>query len=140
MNVFTFSGFLGSDCRKGTGQTAVVNFSVGVKSGYGEKEQTVWVDVALWGKQAEGKLSDYLNKGQQVEVSGELGTREHNGKTYVTCRANNVGLIGSKKEGGSSPAPQQQSRPAPSQQAAPPDADPFIDDIPFAPAHYLMGA
>lgn len=127
MNVFTFSGFLGGDCRKGAGQTAVVNFSVGVKSGYGEKEQTVWVDVALWGKQAEGKLSDYLNKGQQVEVSGELGTREHNGKTYITCRANGVGLLG-KKDGGSSPAPQQQSRPAP-QQAEP--ADDFSEDIPF---------
>lgn len=128
MNVFTFSGFLGGDCRKGTGQTAVINFSVGVKSGYGEKEQTVWVDVALWGKQAEGKLSDYLNKGQQVEVSGELGTREHNGKTYITCRANGVGLLG--KKGDDSAPRQQQSQPQQSQQSAPPQ-DELDELIPF---------
>lgn len=138
MNSCNFTGNLGKDCRKGmAGDTAVLNFSIGVKSGFGTKEQTIWIDCALFGKQAESKLADYLLKGQQVAVSGELGTRTHEDKVYLTLRVNSIDLVGGKKEGGSSPAPQQQ-RPQPSQQSAPPDD--FDENIPFAPAHYLMGA
>ena len=127
MNVWTFDGNLGQDCRKGSaGSNAVVNFSVGAKSGFGDKQETIWVDCALWGKAAESKLSDYLLKGQYVVVSGEMGTRTHDGKTYITCKVNNVGLGGGgKKEGGSSSAPQQQARPQQSAQ------DEFEDQIPF---------
>nr|DAV52990.1 MAG TPA: Single strand binding protein [Caudoviricetes sp.] len=137
MNVFSATGNLGKDCRKGNaGNTAVLNFSIGVKSGFGDKEQTLWLDCAIFGKQAESKLGDYLVKGQQVAVSGELGTREHESKTYLTLKVNSIDLVGGKKDGNSSPA-QQQSRPQQSQQAAPPDD--FGSDIPFAPAHYLTG-
>lgn len=125
MNVWTISGNIGNDCRKGSaGGTAVVNFSVAVKSGYGDKAQTVWVDCSIWGRQAEGKLPDYLVKGQQVVVSGELGTREHESKTYITLRVNSIDLVGSKAEGGQQSAPRQQQTP-------PPDADDFDDDVPF---------
>ena len=96
----------------------------------------MWLDCAIFGKQAESKLGDYLVKGQQVAVSGELGTREHESKTYLTLKVNSIDLVGGKKDGNSSPA-QQQSRPQQSQQAAPPDD--FGSDIPFAPAHYLTG-
>lgn len=127
MNVFSFTGNLGKDCRVGTGQTAMVSFGVGVKSGWGDKAQTVWVDCTLWGKQAESKLSDYLVKGQQVAVSGELGTREHEGKTYLTCRVNSIDLVGGKRD--DSQAPRQQQ----SQQAGQPEPayDDFSDDVPF---------
>lgn len=123
MNVWTISGNIGNDCRKGSaGGTAVVNFSVAVKSGFGEKAQTVWVDCSIWGRQAEGKLPDYLVKGQQVVVSGELGTREHESKTYITLRVNSIDLVGGKAEGG------QQSAPRPAAQQVP---EPDIGDIPF---------
>lgn len=126
MNVFTFTGNLGKDCRTGNvGGTAVVNFSVAVKSGYGDKEQTIWVDCALWGKKAEGRLPEYLVKGQQVAVSGEMGTREHEGKTYITCRVAELNLVGGKSEGSS--GSQQASKPVPQQTPA----DDFDDDIPF---------
>lgn len=136
MNLFAATGNLGKDCRKGeAGGTAVLNFSIGVKSGFGDKEQTLWVDCALWGKQAESKLADYLVKGQKVAVTGELGQREHEGKNYLTLRVASIDLCGGKSEGGSQAAPQQ-SKPAPSQQGTNgPDA--FDDDIPFAPLHYL---
>jgi single-strand DNA-binding protein len=75
MNVLSFTGNLGNDCRMGqAGQSTVCNFTVAVKSGFGQSEQTLWIDCALWGKQAESKLPDYLVKGQQVAVSGELDT------------------------------------------------------------------
>ena len=128
MNSFNFTGNLGNDCRTGNaGGTAVVNFSVAVKSGWGDKEQTIWIDVALWGKQAESKLPDYLKKGQQVAVTGELSTREHEGKTYLTVRANSVDLIGGKSD--SVPSPSQ-----PTQQpatASPAPVDDFDESIPF---------
>lgn len=126
MNVFSFTGNLGKDCRTGTaGSASVCNFNVAVKSGYGDREQTLWVDCALWGKRAESGLVKYLTKGQQVAVSGELGTREHEGKTYLTLNVNEVSLVGSKSD--STP---QQSQPQPQPQQQSQDYD-FDDDIPF---------
>lgn len=135
MNVFSFTGNLGKDCRVGTGQAAMVSFGVGVKSGWGDKAQTIWIDCTIWGKQAESRLSEFLVKGQQVAVSGELGTREHEGKTYLTCRVNTIDLVGGKRDehpqaqAARQPAPRQQQ----SQQASPPDS--FDDDIPFIDAY-----
>lgn len=130
MNVLSATGNLGQDCKtNNVSGTAVCNFSVAMKSGFGDKAQTVWLDCALWGKAAEGKLPEYLVKGQQVAVSGELSTFEaDNGKTYLKLRCNSVDLIGGKSD--SAPAPQQRQaeRPKP-QQAAP--AEDFDDDVPF---------
>lgn len=136
MNVFTFSGNLGNDCRSNTvgGQT-VVNFSVACKSGFGDKAQTNWIDCALWGKRGES-LQQYLTKGAQVVVSGELGTREHDGKTYLTVRVNDVSLVGGKSQGQAAPA-QHPAQARPQQQAAPQQRAPmeppidFDSDIPF---------
>ena len=140
LNVFTFSGNLGNDCRKGNaGGTAVVNFSVPCKSGYGQNEQTVWVECALWGKRAEGKMPEYLLKGRKVTVSGELGTREHDGKTYITCRVSSLDL---GSDGGSGDSgnhqPQTQRQPVSGTNAQQPNPQAqgggdFDDDIPFAP-------
>jgi single-strand DNA-binding protein len=130
MNNWSFTGNLGKDCRIGSaGGSAVCNFSVAVKSGFGQNEQTIWADCALWGKQAESKLVDYLKKGQQVAVTGELGTRENDGKTYITCRVSSVSLIGGRSENDSQQPPQQQAprQQTPQQQQAPS----FDDDIPF---------
>src|SRR5699024_9219998 len=43
-------------------------------------------------------LQQYLTKGQKVAITGEHGTREHDGKTYTTCRVDNVTLIGDKQD------------------------------------------
>jgi len=131
MNVLTITGNLGKDSEvKSFGQSTVCNFTVANKVGLGDKEQTIWFDCALWGKQAESKLPEYLKKGQQVAVSGELSTFEaENGKTYLKLRCNSVDLVGGKSEGGpqqSKPAPQQQS---PKNNQAESDFD--DDSIPF---------
>ena len=98
MNSWNFTGNLGQDCRAGNvGGTAVVNFSVASTSGYGDKKVTTWVDCALWGNRATA-LQQYLTKGQKVAITGEHGTREHDGKTYTTCRVDNVTLIGDKQD------------------------------------------
>jgi len=137
MNVFTATGNLGKDARvNNTGGTSVANFSIAVKSGYGDKAQTIWVDCALWGKQAESRLIDYLVKGQMVSVSGELGTREYEGKTYITMRVNSVTLCGSRDDSqprqSESATQPQHSHPTghPSSGGAP-MLDDMVDDIPF---------
>ena len=98
MNVCTFTGNLGKDCRLGNvGGTPVCNFTLAARAGYGKSEQTLWLDCAMWGKRGES-LQQYLTKGQQVAVSGELGTREHEGKTYLTLRVAELTLMGGKRE------------------------------------------
>lgn len=125
MIVTTVVGNLGADCRTNTvGGTAVCNFTVAGKSGFGDREQTLWFDCALWGKQAESKLVDYLKKGQLVAVSGELGEREHDGKFYKTLRVEKIRLCGGQSEAKPAQQAAQQTR----QQ---PPADNFDDDIPF---------
>jgi single-strand DNA-binding protein len=110
MNVLTISGNIGRDAEvRNAGGTNVAGFSLAMKSGYGDKAQTIWVDCSLWGKQAESGLVQYLKKGQFVVVSGEMGTREHEGKTYITLRVEKV-TLGGKQESQQQQAPQQ--RPA----------------------------
>lgn len=129
MNVFCFTGNLGKDCRTGlAGSSTVCNFPVAVKSGFGQNEQTIWVDCALWGARAEGRLPDHLVKGQQVAVSGELGTREHEGKTYLTCRVSDVTLVGGKPGGQQAPAQQPQPQAQAQAQAPAGGFDDFDDD------------
>lgn len=130
MNVFNCTGNLGGDPRTNTvGGTFVVNFSLAVKSGYGDRATTEWVDVAYWGKAGEA-VSQYLSKGKQVAVSGELSLKPAEGQypAKLSVRANNVTLLGSKADGQASAAPATQGwAPQPTGAAVPADAE----DIPF---------
>lgn len=89
------TGNLGKDAEYKTtqGGSELCYFTVADKAGYGDNEQTLWFDVTRWGKGAEG-LSRVLRKGSSVTVIGELSTREHNGKTYLQCRAHEVKIQG----------------------------------------------
>ena len=115
----------------------VTGWSMAVDSGYGDKKQTLWIDCSAWGKRFE-RVAEYITKGAQLGVTGELGTREHEGKTYITLRVADVTLIGSKQEGqenaggghgGSRGGAPQRQRPAPATQQ--PTDDFADDDIPF---------
>lgn len=91
----SLAGNTGRDAEFKTTQSGqeLCSFSVGASVGYGENKSTVWVDVTRWGKGAQG-LSNILRKGSKVAVTGELSTREHNGKTYLQVRADNVTILG----------------------------------------------
>ena len=91
----TVAGRLGRDAvlRDANG-TDVCGFPVAADVGFGDRKQTYWVDCSKWGKGAEG-LSRILRKGSAVAVTGELTTREHNGKTYLQCRADDVTILSS---------------------------------------------
>ncbi|UOA07464.1 single-stranded DNA-binding protein [Methylobacter sp. S3L5C] len=143
-NVFSFTGTIGRDAEVRYAQSglAVLNFTVANNIGFGDKQQTLWIRVALFGKRAEGSLKDYLKKGQQVFVSGELTQSEYKAndgttKTSLELNANIIDLIGKKNESGSQPQQNYQSsgarEHAPARQAPGNDNSdaPYDDDIPF---------
>ena len=49
----------------------VTTFSVATSRKYGEKDETTWFRVSVWGKQAES-CNTYLSKGSRVLVEGRL--------------------------------------------------------------------
>lgn len=92
-----------------------VRFSVAVDDGYGADKGTLFFDVNYNRTQ----IAQYLTKGTQVAVTGELKTREYNGKTYLSVRPNDVKLLGGKRD-----AQPQRDYQAPATQA-------LDDEIPF---------
>lgn len=95
MKNITIAGGIGKDAVLRTTQQGdkVASFSVAVDDGFGQNKRTLWFDVSIWGARAE-KLSGFLTKGSKVCVTGDLSTREHEGKTYLTVRAAEVTLQG----------------------------------------------
>lgn len=131
MNNYNAIGRIGKDAvtRHTQGGDSVTSWSLAVDSGYGKNKQTLWWDCSLWGKRGES-VAEYLTKGAQVGVTGEVGTREHDGKTYLTLRVGDVTLVGGKAE-----APKHNERGGGPVRPAPQPAggtDGFEDqDIPF---------
>ena len=133
MATITVLGKLGKDVEvKSVNGTTLAKFSIAENVGFGDKQVAIWYDVSLWGKQAESKLIDYLNKGTQVHVSGEFSQREYNGKQYNEIRVYDLKLCGGKQEAQPQQA-QQQQQPKPTY-AKNPQAQPPADldtDLPF---------
>ena len=113
---------------------AVCNFSIAVSESWKDKqsgeikERTEWMNIEVWGKQAEA-CQKYLQKGSQCYVEGQLRTekwQDKEGKDRWTTkiRADNTLFIGSR-----SGAPNHDSPGTPSPQA--PKNEEFDDDIPF---------
>jgi single-strand DNA-binding protein len=143
-NVFSFTGTIGRDAEVRylpSGQ-AVLNVTVANNIGFGEKQQTLWIRCAVWGKRAEGQLQNYLKKGQQVFVSGELSQSEYRAqdgstKTSLELNATIIDLVGKRNE--SNQPSQQNYQPSgvqgqPSATQAPSHDNfdvPYDDDIPF---------
>lgn len=128
MNAWQFTGNIGKDAESRflPNGDPVVSFSVGVKSGYGEKATTTWARCSMFGKRGES-VSQYLTKGQLVGISGEVRLREWNDeqgqkRSSLEVRVNDLTLLG-KKDGQQAAQPRQQA-------PALPD-DGFSDDIPF---------
>jgi single-strand DNA-binding protein len=97
------------------------------------KEETQWHRVTFFGKLGE-IAGEYLKKGSQVYVEGEIRYSKHTGqdgveKYFTDVIANEMQMLGGKSEGGGA-RPQRPQEAAPSQ--APGNAHDFSDDdIPF---------
>ena len=104
-NIICLIGNIGQDSetRYMSNGTAILTFSVANSTGFGDKKKDTWYRVSMFGKQAEGKLKDFLLKGQTVFVSGEFSPNEYQSKDGTTkvsyeIRANFVDLVGPRKE------------------------------------------
>jgi len=109
-------------------------------------ERTVFVDVVVWGKQAE-TCRDYLSKGSPVLVEGRLQldeweTQQGEKRSKLRVRADRVQFLGAPRKGeygesapagggkrsGGAPAPASREEAAPSADEPPAGDD---DDLPF---------
>jgi single-strand DNA-binding protein len=108
-----------------------------------KKEETTFVDVTLWARQAE-IAGQYLKKGRPVFIEGRLQLDTWDDKQTGQKRsrlrvvAENLQLLGSRQEGEGSSAPSAAPRRSPPVSAPParpeprdPDLDAEPDDIPF---------
>lgn len=133
--------------------TAVAELGLAVNRVYtadnGEKrEETTFVDVTFWGRQAE-IAGEFLKKGRPVFIEGRLQLDTWDDKQSGAKRsklrviAEVMQLIGGRNEGGEGggapfsarpPQGQRSERPAPVQpkrEPVDPDLEPEEDDIPF---------
>jgi len=138
MNVFSFTGNLGKSAETSdVGSSVLTEFTVAVKSGYGDKAVTTWVRCNFWGDRGEA-VAPYLIKGSQVGVVGELTNRPYTKdgveKYSLEVRVNDVTLLGKKDsstDNASTSNPQRQSQ-KPNEQSKPAagNFDDFEDDLP----------
>ena len=103
------------------GNDTVTSFSVAVNDR--RTKEAIFFDCSLWGVRGE-KVAPYLTKGTTVSVIGELGRREHEGKTYITINVSELTLAGGGGE---------RRAPSPSGQADSygNQGNALDDDIPF---------
>lgn len=101
MNTIIIAGRLTKNAEsKQAGGETVVSFGV-AEDVFVNKEKTAqFYDCDFWGKRA-ASVAQYLEKGSPVTVTGSLTKHEHNGKTYLKVRVNDVALQGGKREASS---------------------------------------
>lgn len=127
----------------GQNQTAVARFSIAVNDGFGENERTSFINIVVFGRQAEN-CERYLAKGRQVGITGRIqtGSYEKDGRTVYTTDvvANRVEFLGGgdnasrSNAGGSNYSRPQQAAPQNNYGGAPEGIEGFQsvdDDIPF---------
>ena len=126
MKNLTIAGRLTKNAEtRDVGSDRVTSFSVAVDDRQGKEKGTLFFDASLWGKRGDS-LAPHLTKGSAVTVSGDLGTREHNGKTYLTIRVGDVTLQGGKPATGGGGENQERA-----QTGTRTAAYDFDDEVPF---------
>jgi single-strand DNA-binding protein len=130
MNVFNAIGRVGGDAevRYTPEQTAVASWSLAVNFGYGKSQNTVWLNCSLFGKRAE-TLQQYIKKGSQIGVTGEINLREYKNKSgdikqSLDLVVSNVTLVSNSSE------PKEAAK-ANGYQKQPESVDELEGDIPF---------
>jgi len=132
LNSITFDGRIAADAelRYTPGGEPILGFRVASDIGYGDKKTTNWFSCTIWGKRGEA-LQQYLAKGQQVTVYGQLTLREWQDKDggkrlSPDVRVAEISLQGGKREDDAG----HQAPPPPRRQAAQ-QAGELDDDLPF---------
>lgn len=91
------------ELRSTTSGKSVCEFSIAINEGYGDSQKTTFVNIVVWGAQAEN-IVKYCSKGSKVGVSGYLRidkyqvNNENRYKTYIL--ASHVEFLDNKKDNG----------------------------------------
>lgn len=79
----------------------VAGFSVAVNGFENGEKTSIFFDVSIWGKRGEAVMQ-FAKKGAKICVTGDLGTREYNGKTYLTVNGSDFTPMGGGQQSGDS--------------------------------------
>lgn len=110
MKNITIAGRVTKDAElRPVGNDQVCGFSVAVDDRQGREKTTLFFECSIWGKRGES-LHPHIKKGGPITVSGDLTSRENNGKTYLGVRVDQVTLQGST--GGGVSERQEPAKPA----------------------------
>jgi single-strand DNA-binding protein len=91
-------GNVGKDPEKrSAGSTDLASFSVATTRKVKQDKVTTWFSCTVWGKQAD-IIMNYVKRGDKIMCTGELSTREHDGKTYLEVNVRDFVLLGSKSD------------------------------------------
>ena len=89
-----FTGNVGRDAEiKEVAGKQVIKFAVAAKQG--KDEPAIWVNCDYW---TATKVGQFIKKGTQIAVIGQLKEREHDGKKYQSCNVMQIELLSSKQE------------------------------------------
>jgi single-strand DNA-binding protein len=124
MQFITITGRVGGNAEtRQAGSGTVTSFSCAVDQGWGERKQTNWFRVSIWGDRG-AKLAQYIVKGDKITATGELVIGEYQGKPQYEVRAADVDAFMAKRDGSQgAPTQQRNSQPA--------HAGDLDDDVPF---------
>lgn len=103
MNSLSFVGRLTRDAetRATTSGTSILSFSVANDVGFGQRKVTNFYNCTIFGKRAEGGLSQYLVKGQEVAITGEHSLRTYDKQDGTKGYSNDVNVRELTLTGGS---------------------------------------
>lgn len=115
LNVFSFTGRAGRDpeIRHLDSGVAVTTTLVAVnpRQRKGEEQPPLWIEVAIWGKRAQG-IADHVRKGDLLAIHGELQPpdswvdQQGNARVRLKVNANDIQFLHSpSREQGQQPAP-----------------------------------
>lgn len=122
------AGNIGRVDFKQVGSTALLEFSLGCTTGFGERKKTSWLSCKMWGKSAEA-MEQYFTVGKAIIINGDLEeeTWEKDGDKRSKMVVNVKGFT--FQQGGKSDS---SSESKPSKQRAQSNDDAFDDEnIPF---------
>ena len=118
MITLNFTGNVGRDAEiKEVGGKQVIKFAVACKQG--KDEPVIWVNCDYW---TQTKVGQFIKKGTQIAVIGQLKEREHDGKKYQSCNVMQIELLSSRQDQQTTTA-----QPAPEHGGA----EEQTDDLPF---------
>ena len=81
---------------------AVASYTLAINTGYGEKQQTDYINITTWGKSGEF-VKNYFKKGQAIAIVGRLRSNSYedkdgNKRHTIEVITEDIEFVGGKKQ------------------------------------------